>query len=346
MEWWVPLLVIVGVFLLLLAVGLPVFLAFHGGGCPGNLFPVGREVRALGKLIHSIFSSISSFVLLPVPLFVLMGELLFQSGVFVKALDTLDKWMGRLPGRLCILSIGGRDALFTLSGSSMGTSAMLGSLLLPEMEKRGYHKTIAIGSCMSGALAMIIPPSALAVIMGSLMEVSIGKLLISGVVPGLLMAALYVIYIVGRCTIQPHLAPDYSPDKVPWSEKIIAFVKHVLPFVTIIFVVTGLIFAGLATPTESAAMGVVATAAVVAAYKRLTFAIIQKSVESTPAHHGDDVHDSHRFHRLQPDPGLHRRQPRPGGAGGELSLSGHHDCRRDATPDDCPGGPSWSLFPS
>ena len=280
MEWWVPLLVIVGVFLLLLAVGLPVFLAFTAVDVLGIYFLWGGSA-GLGQLIHSIFSSISSFVLLPVPLFVLMGELLFQSGVFVKALDTLDKWMGRLPGRLCILSIGGGTLFSTLSGSSMGTSAMLGSLLLPEMEKRGYHKTIAIGSCMSGALAMIIPPSALAVIMGSLMEVSIGKLLISGVVPGLLMAALYVIYIVGRCTIQPHLAPDYSPDKIPWSEKIIAFVKHVLPFGTIIFVVTGLIFAGLATPTESAAMGVVATAAVVAAYKRLTFAIIRKSVEST-----------------------------------------------------------------
>ncbi len=280
MEWWVPLLFIVGIFLVLLAVGLPVFLAFTVVDVLGIYFLWGGGA-GLSQLIHSIFSSISSFVLLPVPLFVLMGELLFQSGVFVRALDTLDKWMGRLPGRLCILSVGGGTLFSTLSGSSMGTSAMLGSLLLPEMEKRGYHKTIAIGSCMSGALAMIIPPSALAVIMGSLMEVSIGKLLISGVVPGLLMAAMYVTYIVVRCTVQPSLAPDYSPEQTPWSEKISAFVKHVLPFGTIIFVVTGLIFAGLATPTESAGMGVVATAAVVAAYRRLSIDIIRKSVEST-----------------------------------------------------------------
>ncbi len=280
MEWWIPLLFIVGIFLVLLAVGLPVFLAFTVVDVLGIYFLWGGSA-GLSQLIHSIFSSISSFVLLPVPLFVLMGELLFQSGVFVRALDTLDKWMGRLPGRLCILSVGGGTLFSTLSGSSMGTSAMLGSLLLPEMEKRGYHKTIAIGSCMSGALAMIIPPSALAVIMGSLMEVSIGKLLISGVVPGLLMAAMYITYIVVRCTVQPSLAPDYSPEETPWSEKISAFVKHVLPFGTIIFVVTGLIFAGLATPTESAGMGVVATAAVVAAYRRLSIDIIRKSVEST-----------------------------------------------------------------
>lgn len=280
MEWWTLLIFIVGIFLLLLAVGLPVFLAFTVVDVLGIYFLWGGGA-GLSQLIHSIFSSISSFVLLPVPLFVLMGELLFQSGVFVRALDTLDKWMGRLPGRLCILSVGGGTLFSTLSGSSMGTSAMLGSLLLPEMEKRGYHKTIAIGSCMSGALAMIIPPSALAVIMGSLMEVSIGKLLMSGVIPGLLMASMYIAYIIVRCTLQPSLAPDYVPEKVPWSEKISAFAKHVLPFGTIIFVVTGLIFTGLATPTESAGMGVIATAAVVGAYKRLTFGIIRKSVEST-----------------------------------------------------------------
>jgi tripartite ATP-independent transporter DctM subunit len=163
----------------------------------------------------------------------------------------------------------------------MGTTAMLGSLLLPEMEERGYDKTIAIGSCMSGALAMIIPPSALAVILGSLMEISIGKLLISGLLPGLLMAAMYASYIVTRCMLQPSIAPDYSPRRVSWSEKIRAFAKHVLPFGLIVFVVTGLIFAGLATPTESAGMGVVTTAFVTALYKKLNWSILKKSVDST-----------------------------------------------------------------
>ena len=280
MEWWLILLIIVGLFLFLLAVGIPVFLAFTIVDVAGIYFLWGGAA-GLSQLIHSIFSSISSFVLLPVPLFVLMGELLFQSGVFIRALDTLDKWMGRIPGRLCILSVGGGTLFSTLSGSSMGTSAMLGSLLLPEMEKRGYNKTIAIGSCMSGALAMIIPPSALAVIVGSLMEVSIGKLLISGVLPGLLMAAMYIAYIVLRCTLQPGIAPDYVPERISWPEKIRSLVKHVLPFGIIIFVVTGLIFAGLATPTESAGMGVIATAFVIASYGRLRLRTVRKSVDST-----------------------------------------------------------------
>ena len=280
MEWWVFLILIVGIFLGLLAVGLPVFLAFTIVDVVGIYFFWGGG-KGLEQLIHSIFSSISTFVLLPVPMFVLMGELLFHSGAFVNALDTLDKWMGRIPGRLCMLSVGGATLFSTLSGSSMGTCAMLGSMLLPEMEKRGYHRTIAIGSCMSGALAMIIPPSALAVILGSLMEISIGKLLISGIVPGFLMAVMYIGYIAVRCAMQPSLAPDYVPEMVPWSDRIKAFSKYVLPFGVIIFVVTGLIFAGMATPTESAAMGVLATAAVVAAYRKLSWSVLRKSVNST-----------------------------------------------------------------
>jgi tripartite ATP-independent transporter DctM subunit len=280
MEWWAMLILIVGAFLFFLGIGLPVFLAFTIVDVLGIYFLWGGAA-GLEQFIHSVFSSISSFVLLPVPFFVLMGELLFHSGVFVNALDTMDKWMGRLPGRLCMLSVGGATLFSTLSGSSMGTTAMLGSLLLPEMEKRGYHKTLAVGSCMSGALAMIIPPSALAVILGSLMEISIGKLLIAGLLPGLLMAALYISYILVRCMLQPSLAPDYSPARYSWPEKIRAFAANVLPFGTIIFVVTGLIFAGIATPTESAAMGVMSTVAVVGMYGKLNMPVIRKSVEAT-----------------------------------------------------------------
>jgi tripartite ATP-independent transporter DctM subunit len=280
MEWWVFLTLIVGVFLVLLAAGLPVFLAFTIVDVLGIYFLWGGAA-GLGQLVHSIFSSISTFVLLPVPLFILMGELLFHSGAFVRAIDTLDKWMGRIPGRLCLLSIGGATLFSTLSGSSMGTAAMLGSLLLPEMQKRGYHKSISIGACMSGSLAMIIPPSALAVVLGSLAEISIGKLLISGVLPGFFIAGLYIAYIIIRCKLQPSIAPAYSPRKVPWSEKIYALTKNVLPFASIIIVVTGLIFAGLATPTESAGMGVMTTFLLITLYKVMTWKVIKNSVDST-----------------------------------------------------------------
>ncbi len=280
MEWWLFLIVIVGVFLFMLAAGLPVFLAFMVVDVLGIYFLWGGAA-GLGQLIHSIFSSISTFVLLPVPLFVLMGELLFYSGTFIKALDTLDKWMGRIPGRLCLLSVSGATLFSTLSGSSMGTTAMLGSLLLPEMEKRGYHKKISIGACMAGSLAMIIPPSALAVVLGALAEISIGKLLISGILPGFMIAAMYMTYIMLRCVLQPGIAPAYTPEKSTWSERINTLAIHVLPFGTIILVVTGLIFVGLATPTESAGMGVLTTALLIALYKKMNWEVMKQSVDAT-----------------------------------------------------------------
>ncbi|MHB8766731.1 MAG: TRAP transporter large permease [Deferrisomatales bacterium] len=280
MEWWFVLSAIGGLFILLLGAGMPVFVAFTVVDVL-FIYAIWGGATGLGQLTYSVFSSVSTFVLLPVPFFVLMGEILFHSGVFINALDTLDKWMGRLPGRLCVLSVAGGTVFSTLSGSSMGTSAMLGSLLLPDMERRGYHKTLAIGSCMSGALAMIIPPSALAVVLGSLAQISIGKMLIAGIIPGFLMAALYVTYIVGRCALQPRLAPDYAPAPVTWATKFRSLAVNVLPFGAIIFVVTGLIFAGLATPTESAALGVVATTLVVACYRKLSWGVLRKSIDST-----------------------------------------------------------------
>jgi tripartite ATP-independent transporter DctM subunit len=280
MEWWLSLTIILGILLVLMTAGVPIFVAFTATDIIAIYFWWGGT-NGLIQFAYSVYSSIATFVLLPVLLFILMGELLFHSGVFIKALDTLDKWMGRIPGRLCLLSLGGATLFSTLSGSALGTSAMLGSLLLPEMEKRGYNRTLALGSCMSGALAMIIPPSSMAVILASLADISVGKLLMSGVVPGLVMAALYGAYIVLRCILQPSIAPTYTLQRFTWAEKISGLIKNVLPFGIIILAVTGLMLAGLATPTESAALGVLTTAGIVTAYRQMNYGIIRKSVSET-----------------------------------------------------------------
>jgi tripartite ATP-independent transporter DctM subunit len=280
MEWWLSLTIILGILLVLMTAGVPIFVAFTATDIIAIYFWWGGT-NGLIQFAHSIYSSIATFVLLPVLLFILMGELLFHSGVFVKALDTLDKWMGRIPGRLCLLSLGGATLFSTLSGSALGTSAMLGSLLLPEMEKRGYNRTLALGSCMSGALAMIIPPSSMAVILASLADISVGKLLMSGVLPGLVMAALYGTYIVLRCVLQPSIAPAYTLQRFTWAEKISGLIKNVLPFGIIILAVTGMMLAGLATPTESAALGVLTTAGIVAGYREMNYEIVRKSVSAT-----------------------------------------------------------------
>lgn len=272
MEWWMWFTLIIGIFLILLAIGLPVFLSFMTVNVVFIFILWGGGV-GMSQFTHSVFSSISTFVLLPVPLFILLGEILVFSGVFVEAIDVLDLWMARVGGRLCLISIGAATIFSCISGSSIACTAMLGSLMLPEMLRRGYHKSIAVGSCMAGSLDMIIPPSALAVVLGSLADISVGKLLISGLIPGILMAGLYAAYIMARVKFQPALAPPYEPKRVPLSEKIVLAIKYVVPFFVIIVIVLGVILFGLATPTESAAIGTVLSFILVALYKKLTWKV-------------------------------------------------------------------------
>jgi tripartite ATP-independent transporter DctM subunit len=273
MEWWMWFALIIGAFLFLLAIGLPVFLSFIAVNII-FIFIIWGGGIGMPQFIHSVFSSISTFVLLPIPLFIVLGDVLVFSGAFVKAIDVLDLWMSRIGGRLCLIAIGAATIFSCISGSSMACTAMLGSLMLPEMLRRGYHKSIAVGSCMSGSLDMIIPPSALAVVLASLADISVGKLLISGLLPGFLIAGLYAGYILIRCKIQPSLAPPYIPNRVPWGEKIILTLKYVVPFLGIIAIVLGMILLGMATPTESAAMGTVASFLLVALYKKLTWKVV------------------------------------------------------------------------
>jgi len=281
LEWWVYLVIIFGALMFLLAMRLPVAFCFTAINLAGVYLLWGGEV-GLHQLVLSIYSSVTRFSLLPVPLFVLMGEVLFHAGIAFQAIDVIDKWMGRIPGRLALITVASGTLFSTLSGSSMGTTAILGSILTPEMERRGYKKAMSLGSVMgSGGLAMIIPPSALAVVLGSLARISIGRLLIAGVLPGLLMASFYATYIIGRCRLQPSIAPAYATAHIPLFEKLISTVRYVLPFGIIIFLVIGLIFMGIATPTESAAMGAFACFVLVTCYRRLNREVMKKTIAGT-----------------------------------------------------------------
>lgn len=281
MEWWVYLVIIFGALMFLLAMRLPVAFCFTAINLAGVYLFWGGEV-GLHQLVLSIYGSVTRFSLLPVPLFVLMGEVLFHAGIAFQAIDVIDKWMGRIPGRLALITVASGTLFSTLSGSSMGTTAILGSILTPEMERRGYKKAMSLGSVMgSGGLAMIIPPSALAVVLGALARISIGRLLIAGVLPGLLMASFYATYIIGRCRLQPSIAPAYATAHIPLVEKLVSTVRYVLPFGIIIFLVIGLIFMGIATPTESAAMGAFACFVLVSSYRRLNREVMKKTIAGT-----------------------------------------------------------------
>ena len=211
-----------------------------------------------------------------------MGEVMFHSGLGANVVNTLDKWLGRIPGRLSLISVGAGTILATLTGASVASTALLGSLLLPDMEKRGYKKAMTMGPIMgSGGLAIMIPPSALAVFLGAIAEISIGQLLIAIIVPGLLMASLYTAYILIRCRLQPSLAPTYEVPSTSFSEKLSATVRHVLPIGIIIFLVIGVIILGIATPSEGAATGTLGVFILAFIQKQLSMEVLKKSINGT-----------------------------------------------------------------
>jgi tripartite ATP-independent transporter DctM subunit len=277
MEWQLMVLILFGSVMIVLLSGMPVGFAFLLITLVGATLLWGGE-RGLCLLVLNMRTALSNFFLIPVAMFVLLGEVIFRSGLGANLFDCVDKWLGRLPGRLGLVAVSWGTLLAATTGVNMATAAMLGKVLLPEMERRGYKRTLSLGCIMgSGGLSMIIPPSGLAVLLGALAEIPIGKLLISGILPGLLMAALMVIYIVGRSWLQPSVAPRYDVEAVPRSEKIAALV-NLIPLAVIIFLVLGLMFLGVGTPTEAAAAGATGSFILAACKKRLNWELVKKSV--------------------------------------------------------------------
>jgi tripartite ATP-independent transporter DctM subunit len=278
MEWWQALILLLGTMVLLMLSGMPVAVSFLFVDVLGAFLFLGGE-HGIVQLILNMEESLTSFALLPVPLFVFMGEVMFHSHLGFKAIDVLDHWIGRIPGRLSLLAVIGGTVFSTMSGSTLATTAMLGSLLVPDMERRGYDKAMSIGPVMgSGGLSMLIPPSALAILLAALNQISIGGLLIAGILPGILIAFCYAAYVVTRCFLQPYLAPPFEVPSVSLRTKVRETMIHVVPLGLIIFLVIGLIFLGVATPSESAALGALGTVVLAVAYGRMDFTILKKSL--------------------------------------------------------------------
>jgi len=262
----------------MLASGLPVAFAFMAVNIVG-VYILWGGTTGLELLSQTMWYTVASFVFLPIPMFILLGELLFRSGMAMNAIDVIDKWLGRLRGRLALLAVAGSTMLSTMTGSTMATVAMLGETLVPEMEKRGYKRSLAMGSVMgAGGVAMLIPPSGLAVFWAAIAEAPIGQVLFGGALPGLIIATFYATYIIGRCYLQPSIAPAYTLTPTPMPKKLRDTAKYVLPLSFIIFMVTGLIFLGVATPSEAAAMGVLSGIILAFAYRRLTWNVITESL--------------------------------------------------------------------
>lgn len=281
MEWQIVVLIIFGGLVVLMATGMPIALCFMLINVIGAYVFFGGSY-GLNQLILSIFSSLSTFELLPVPLFIFMGELMFHSGIALIVLDVLDKWLGRLPGRLALLAVAAGTLFATLTGSSLASVAILGSVLVPTMEERNYKKSMSLGPILgSGGLAIMIPPSAMAVLLGAIGQISIGKILIAIIIPGLVMAALFSSYVIIRCALQPSIAPSYEVTSAPLGEKLVATAKYVLPLGIVIFLVVGVIILGVATPSEAAATGTLGTFLIVLFYGKMRYGVLKKSILGT-----------------------------------------------------------------
>jgi tripartite ATP-independent transporter DctM subunit len=281
LEWYLTILLMFGLLVALMATGMPISFVFIFICIIGAYLFWGGEA-GLEQLAMSFYSSVTNYNFLPIPLFILMGDIVFTSGTGTRLIDAVDQILGKLPGRLSLLAIGSGVLLGTMIGISGGSIGVLGKVLLPEMRKRGYAKTMTLGPIVSsGTLAILIPPSALAVFLGAVGQVSIGKLLLAIIVPGLMVAALFVGYIIIRCTINPALAPNYEVPPVPLSRKIRTFFTQIAPIVLVIFAVIGSVFTGIATPGESAALGVIACYILAAINRKFSWETIKVSAQDT-----------------------------------------------------------------
>src|SRR5262247_799367 len=281
MSWQAAAWLMLGGSTALLFIGLPVAFSFMVINIVGAMIFLGGG-PGLVQLARNSVNSVMSFSLTPIPLFVLMGEVLFHTGLAVKVIDGVERLIRQVPGRLAVIAVVAGTVFSAISGSTIATTAMLGSLMLPVMLARGYHPTLATGPIMAiGAVDMLIPPSALTVLLGSLSGISISKLLIGGVVPGLMLSVAFVAYIIVRASANPALAPATAVEERSGWARYELLVRYVLPLVSIFVVVIGAMSGGIATPTESAALGALATMALAAAYRSLSFDALLKALRGT-----------------------------------------------------------------
>lgn len=281
MNWEVAAWLMLGGSTLLLFLGLPVAFTFLAVNLAGAAIWMGGEAGMV-QLARNAVGSVASFALTPIPLFVLMGEVLFHTGLAVKVIDGIERIVRDLPGRLAVVAVVAGTVFSAISGSTIATTAMLGSLMVPVMLARGYHPTMAAGPVMAiGAVDMLIPPSALTVLLGSLSGISISKLLVGGIAPGLLLSVIFIVYIVARVKLNPALAPATTVEVRHGFDRYRLFLQYVIPLVGIFALVVASMVAGWATPTESAAIGAFATVALALAYRALTRANLLAALRGT-----------------------------------------------------------------
>ncbi|MEX6507837.1 TRAP transporter large permease subunit [Jiella sp. M17.18] len=271
MDWLFPFALMVGLILFFMGVGLPVAFAFFITNIVGLYLFFGGSA-GVTQMISNFSDAIATYSLAPLPLFLIMGSLFFRSGLGDGVMHALDLCIGNLRARLSYVVLAAGAVFSALSGSSLANTGMMGSLMVPEMLKRGYKPKMAYGPILgAGSLAVIIPPSSLGVLLGSLANINVGALLIAGALPGLLLCLIFAGLIYVQTLLDPDCAPLYPVEEISLGRKLQAVAINVVPMGVIIFLVVGTILLGIATPTESAALGCAGVFCLLFAYRRFSW---------------------------------------------------------------------------
>ena len=268
-----------GMFLLLMT-GLPLTFVIGGIGTLAVFFLWGPE--ALYNVASRAFASTMSFVLLAIPLFILMAAILQRSGIADALYDTIHKWLGGLNGGLAAGTVAIAAMFAAMSGVAAAATVSLGLIALPAMLKRKYDKVMVTGAIQAGgALGILIPPSVEMIVFALFARQSVGKMFMGGVFPGLLLASLFIIYRLVRCYLQPHLGPALpKEERATWKEKFASLRQVVLPLM-VIGGVLGSIYTGIATPTESAAVGILGALISAAIYGTFSWSMLRDAAHTT-----------------------------------------------------------------
>lgn len=235
--------------------------------------------QPINQIAYTSWNALNSFTLTAMPLFILMGSVLGNTGVNEKLFNAIDKWVGHLPGGLAVSVIFGNAVFGAMSGSTIAATATFGKIAFPVMENRKYNASFSLGTIASGTvLAPLIPPSILLILYGAWQGLSIVDLLAAGLIPGLMLTALFLLTVTVIVKIKPGLVP--TPVKYSWAERWKAILEA-LPFIAVILGVLGSIFGGIMTPTEAAGLGAFLSIVLTLFYRRLTFRIFSDSLMDT-----------------------------------------------------------------
>ena len=267
---------------LLIFLGIPVSFSLIIPALVAGWFAFGGQM--FNQLYGGLYSATTNYILSAIPMFVLMGAILERSGIAARLFRTMQLWLGRLPGGLAVATIAMGATFAAAAGVVGAVEVMVGLMAIPAMQRFRYDNALIAGTiCAGGSLGTMIPPSVVAVVYASLAQISVGELFAAMLFPGLIMVGLFVLYIIGICIIHPHKGPpaDDADMQLPVLEKLKITASGLVPTVLLIVAVLGSLMAGIASPTEAAAVGAIGALILCIAYRQFSWKVMREALAIT-----------------------------------------------------------------